>query len=125
MTDFGKRAGLIYVDRGDPSSSDFTEDDLTTDGDWHELDLSSIIPAGAFLAHIISAIEDTSVNLYMQFQETGNTNNLNVLAVKTYVSGIYSDLTGLVLLDSDRKCEYRFSNTTINNIIIAIRGWFI
>lgn len=43
---------MAYIDRGDPPSWDYSKTDFTTDGQWHTLNLRSIVPEGASLVHL-------------------------------------------------------------------------
>ena len=115
----------LYVDRGDPAAMDFIVSDLTTDGSWHELDLSSIVPAGAHAVNMRLAIADNLTNEVLNIREKSNTNNINLLTVKTQVANLVNYTSGIVTCDNDRKIEYNASNTTWTYIGIVVGGWFI
>lgn len=147
MTDFGRRIALhsethedagsdeidaadlegraTYVFRGDPSSYDFNVGDLTTDGNYRALDLSSIIPANCKLVHIVCYLLDDAVNSYIQFKKQGNTWNINSAVLRIHVANQANDLSFFVQPDADREIQYRATNTTFNNISIAVCGWFV
>lgn len=146
MTDFGRppahktthqdagvdeiaATGLVgrinYVDRGDPSSADFSAFGLTQNGQWHDLDLSSIIPAGAIAAHLALQVSDGLVSQLLRIREKGNSNTYNCLFALTVVANVYTYAQGFVLLDGDRKCEYDASNTTWSTMNVTVRGWLI
>ena len=65
----GVEDGGQYVDRGDPSSWDFQEGDLTTDNTWRDLDLSSIVPSGAVAVHLYVLIKDDTANKNIKFRK--------------------------------------------------------
>lgn len=114
-----------FIDRGDPSAFDFVVGDLTTDGNWHDLDLSSIIPVGAQSALLRVSVTDDAANSSIAFRENGNSNVYNDAIVSTQVSGvqIYGEI--IVSCDSDGVVEYNATNTTFTTINILVRGWWI
>lgn len=119
-------SGQTYVDRGDPSSFDFTVSSLTTDNTWNDLDLSSIVAAdgASNLVHLLVAVQDGSTNVGIQFRENGNSNGLNVSICWINTSGQDHYFDVLVLMDASRIIEYKASNTTFTTINIAVRGWW-
>lgn len=125
MTDFGKRVGHRYVDRGDPSAADFLNTDLTTDGAWHDLDLSSIVPAGAVSVHLRVDVKDDAAYNYIQFRKSDNSNLLNMQICMEMIANLSFFYGIIVSCNSDRFVEYYASNTTFTSINIVIRGWFI
>jgi hypothetical protein len=125
MTDFGKRSYEKYYDRGDPSDWDFEEPAFTTDGNWHDLDLSSIIPSGNILVHFFASLRDDQVNSLMWYREKGNTNQMNVALSRTLVANYSIDFTFFLLSDSSRKIEYKASNLTFTINLLHVRGWFL
>lgn len=113
-----------YKDRGDPSNVDFTLTDLTTDGAWHDLDLSGIVPPKAKTVKLFVVIRDDAVSSYIQFRKNGNTNVFNRTIVRTQVVNEYNDAEITVSCDSNRIIEYQARNTTFTNISITVKGWF-
>jgi hypothetical protein len=113
-----------YYDRDDPSSYDFSKADLSTDGQWHVLDLSGIIPTGTTLVHFsiraASAYEDQTI----VFCKNGITNKLNGATIRVPHGGnkeYYK--SDWVAPDADRKIEYWTSNITWQMLDMLIRGW--
>lgn len=117
--------GMNYVDRGDPSEFDFTLGDFITDGNWHELDLSSIVPEGTKAVHFRITIQSVNIANYFVFRKKGNINERNKLAVRTQVATVPSDGDGIVSCSVDRKIEYKSTNTTFQALILNVSGWFI
>lgn len=115
----------LYVDRGDPAAVDFEIGDLTTDGAWHELDLSAIVPAGTKAVHIRIIIGDNLINQIIHLRKKGNTNITNTLAVNTQVANILIAKDGILTCSTDRKIEYLAANTTWSAITILVKGYFI
>lgn len=122
----GGGGGEEYVDRGDPADWDFDLTDLTTDSNWHDLDLSGIVAAGgaSHLVHILIYILDDTSEKYITFQEKGNVNSYNTDPLYTQVANIYNAGSLLVMMDGDRIIQYKTSNTTFSGIYILVRGWW-
>lgn len=114
-----------YVDRGDPSSIDKTLADFTCDGNWNDLDLSGIVPAGALAIHINVFVEDDAASSILQFRPNGNSQARNMLETRVQVAGVRQHVDGFVSCDSNRKIEYRTSATVYDNIGLVVRGWLI
>jgi hypothetical protein len=121
----GGGGGNVYVDRGDPASADFNQGDLTTDGAWHDLDLSGIIDEGAVLVHMTISIVDNAANLYIKFRKNGNSNATNIALMHNPVANIQLDGDILVACDEDGVIEYQCSNTSFTAIVIRVRGWWV
>ena len=114
-----------YVNRGDPAAADFDVGDLTTNGTAQDLDLSSIVPAGAKAVYIRLVLMDDAAGSYIQFRKNGNSNWQSAPSIRTQVSGVTMDGQLIVPCDSSRVVEYRATNTTFTTINIIVSGWFI
>jgi len=114
-----------YVDRGDYGGYDFQIGDFTTDGGWYDLDLSSIIPAGAKAVTLRMIVEDDAANSYMGIRENGNVNAYNRVEIRTQVANVPFCCDVIVALDSNRKIEYSTVNTTWTTINMVVKGWWI
>ena len=114
-----------YVDRGDPSNYDWVRTDLTTDGTWNDLDLSSIVPAGTVAVSINLIVTHVQTNMAVALRKKGNTNDINVLTAQTRVSMLSTRADGIVPCDANRFVQYNGTNTTFIAITILVRGWFV
>ena len=115
-----------YVDRGDPAAVDFAVGALTTDGAWHDLDLSSIVPASAKAVIIRAQIEDNAAGSIFAIRKNGNSNIVNNARQVTQVADVPIHITPTIVpVDTNRVIEYFASNTTWTTINIAVCGWFI
>lgn len=113
------------IDRGDPAAWDFDLTDLTTDGAWHDLDLSSVAPAGALAVILFTQVKDDATNSYLMFRKNGNSNEYNVSATRTLLADVYIGHQHTVFLDSSRVIEYKATSTTFTEIYIIVCGWII
>jgi len=120
-TTYGQRLMV----KADQESYDFVKTDLTTDYQYHDLDLSGIIPAGT-----------TAVLLWGAFK--GNTNNVEVCLARAGYSGNYlkglfiqqvayigHGFSAIIPVSPDLKIKYRISNVTYDYINLQVAGWFI
>lgn len=112
------------VERGSRSASDWDDGDLTTDATWNDLDLSSIVPAGAAFVLLRVSFDDNAVGSLLQFRKNGDSSSYNPI-VRTQVVNIVVDAELLIACDSSRVIEYYGSNLTFNAISITVLGWFL
>ena len=113
------------VDRGDPAANDFAVGDLTTDGDWHDLDLSSIVPEGTVAVKIMVAIEDDTAGSAFSLRKNGNSNTTNRFRIIVQDAGDIMVGSDIVFCDENRVIEYLATSTTWTTINIAVTGWII
>lgn len=112
-----------YIDRGDPASYDFSKADFSTDGQWHVLDLSNIVPAGTTLVHLSIGAVIAYANSYIQFRKNGIVNDINkkIIVILFGNKEYYEDAQ--VACDADRKIEYWMSDRTWVTLDMLVRGW--
>jgi len=116
-------SGHQFYDRGDPASVDFTS--FTFDGNWHDLDLSSIVPSGAVLVLLRVTVQGGGgVVSRMQFRENANSNAVNIDSVDAASSETEGPASVLVVPDSSRVVEYRSQGTTPASVDVAVGGWW-
>ena len=114
-----------FVDRGDPSTYDFTQAALTTNGVWNDLNLSSIIPKGTVLVLIRASVSDETVGLLLAFRKNGQKNTINASQIRTQQVSMYNSSDMIVACDNQRIIEYAATNTTWTTIQIIVRGWWV
>jgi hypothetical protein len=112
-------------DRGDPSSGDFAVGDLTTDGTWNDLDLSSIVPEDAIAVILNVVVKDADgVGSNISFRKNGNSNTVNIASVQTQVANLNNDAQRTVFCDTDTKIEYKADDVSWTTISITVSGWY-
>jgi hypothetical protein len=111
-----------FYDRGDPADNDYTQASLTLDGAWNDLDLSSIVPAGATAVKMYVYITHANPYTFLSFRKNGNTNGKNICSVITHVAGQPNIRDIIVPCDSNRVIEY--NATAGSTIIIVVQGWW-
>lgn len=114
-----------FVDRGDPSIEDFDETDFTTDDTWRDLDLSSIVPAGANRVKLAIVIKNTVVPAALRFRKNGNTNPTNSSFTNCQVANSNIGDMFDIPLDSNRVVEYLGTNIGVWDIKVTVAGWWL
>lgn len=114
-----------YVDRGDPTGWDKILSDFTTDGDWHDLILSALVPAGAISIHVQVYVEYGLQGIFFHLRKKGNVNALNRMGQKIQSMGFGQEATGFVSCDVNRTIEYRASAVSFSDISLLVKGWLI
>jgi len=117
---FGKH---LYVDRGDTASPDFTQATLTTNDNWHELDLSDIVDEGATFAYIKVMLKDATPDLIFSMRKAGAETTTIALSARIQVANIFSYFVGFVPMDVNYTIDYWGSNTTWDSISLTVLGW--
>jgi hypothetical protein len=123
-TDLNWYTSPRFINRGDPNTWDATQETLTVDDDWHEWDLSSIVPAGAVAVLIRITICCPNQNAAVQFRKKGNVNLLNVAQILQQVEDVYYNTDVICPVDTGRKLEYYISSVVWSAITVCIKGWF-
>lgn len=113
-----------YVDRGDPSAVDFATAAFTCDNTWRDLDLSSVVPAGAKAVLLRVAVTDATVTTYFRVRKNGNTNALANPTIRVQVADVTIEGEFLVACDTNRVIEY-LGSAAFDDIAIVILGWLI
>lgn len=114
-----------FVDRGDPAAHDITQATMTTDGAYHDLDLSSIVPAASKAVLLRVSIADDAPSSVLLIRKNGNSNDHNSAACITQVAGVYQNFDCVVFVDANRVVEYKATSTTWTAITIVVAGWWI
>lgn len=115
--------GDKFHDRGDPSSHDFLVGDLTTDGAWHDLDLSAIVPDGATTVSLIIEIQDNVANSSVSFRKNGNSNTIIDPSFREVVANVTIFGQRKVACDSARIIEYSASNLVLTALNVTVASW--
>lgn len=117
--------GLILRSEIGITDFDFTESDLTTDGTWHTLDLSNIVPADAYAVLLNARIKDDAVDSEILFRKDADSPDANNIRIRTQVVDKYNDAEMIVFCGANRLIQYKGSNLTFTEIDILVSGWFI
>ena len=112
-----------FINRGDPSAADYSQATLTIDSAYHDLDLSSIVTAGATSILLQVGFRDGSVGHDAIFRMNDNSNAINISHLTNQVADtwIYSDI--IVPCDASRVIEYNLQ-TGMDFINVTVKGWW-
>jgi len=119
-----RSVGHKWTDRGNVASADFIKTDLTTDGAWHSLDLSSIIPVGAKLVMLRTNIIALATIGVMKIRTNGNANAFNIDVSGMETDGFPKWDTLWVVPDASGIIEYWCTNVSYITITVTVGGWF-
>lgn len=112
----------FFYDRGDPSSNDWEQGDLTATS-FTDLDLSSIVPKGVTTVLISVSGEDDVVGTNLRFRKNGNSNAVAVSEILTQVANVWVTCDVIVSVDSDAVVEYAV-NRAWDDLHVKVRGWW-
>jgi len=114
-----------YVDRGDPATSDFTENDLINDNLDHPLDLSAIVPAGAKAVNLLVYIKSPTVDNAVLLRKNGNIYTNNEVRCRTQAANVRIGFDVTCAVAEDRKITYKIAAITWGFIRINVKGWWL
>ena len=114
------------ISRGDVSDWDFSATDFDVEGTWTDLDLSSIVPAGASWVLLRGQARATSCNRQILFRKNGYSGTRNAAGPRTQMANVFiNDYSIIVECDSSRVVEYRKDTATWSNLDFTVAGWWI
>lgn len=114
-----------YVARGDVETTDFTQNDITADFTWRELDLSNIVPENAVGVLLFCVLLSPTVQAQFAFRKAGYSYTENASRHYVQVTNVNTGEHPIIPLNAERKIEYRASNHTWTSVTIAVAGWFV
>lgn len=121
---FSKPSGQRWYNRGDSNTEDFLVTDLTKDGDWHDMDLSGVIPKGTSLVLMRLRLNHTGANQEIRFRTKGHTQVENFIGQHTNDAMRMLGTSIMVQPDSDGIIQYTTGAAgTWLVITIQIKGW--
>ncbi|MCK5606987.1 hypothetical protein KAR91_34105 [Candidatus Pacearchaeota archaeon] len=112
-----------YVSRGDAAAADYAIGDLTDNGAWQDLDLSSVVPVGAVAVHLKVGLQGSTANKKVKLRKNGNSNEQTMSVQETVVANVNQYAEHVVACDSGRVVEYVLNTVTICTIWIL--GWWL
>ena len=119
-------SGMQYIDRGDLAIADFGTGSFTVDGAYHDLDLSSIIPAGTVLALASVLLKNSSAGKQITFRQKGFTNEVNISRRYSFLAAVAQGYDLWLRPDVNGIIEYKVQDSGIwNTISLSVRGWLV
>jgi hypothetical protein len=117
------KSGLVLRERY--ITWDFEIGDFTLNGNWHDLDLSGIVPVGAYAVYFRVQVQGTVGTGGFYMAETGVGTYNNIAGAVTQVADKTIEGSAFVKLDGDRKVRYWGNSTVDTKCNLIIRGWTI
>jgi len=114
-----------FVDRGDPENYDFLKASFTTDGNMHDLDLSSIVPSNAKAILFLLDISSPIIHREGHFLKKGNNWLRNTCGLFTQVSNVAIKADMVCPIGSDGYLQYIFADVWWNKIDFVVKGWWL
>lgn len=114
----------FFVDRGDPGSPDYIKVQFTTDGNWHTLDLSHIVPEHAKAVSVNLFLAANLINKFARFKKHGQINAFNRAGINTQTAAVNTEGDLTIIIDEDRKIEYQIANAFWFTISFTVKGWW-
>jgi len=114
----------VFTDSGDKTAWDFTVGNFTRDGNWHELSLSSLVPAGTKAVLLRLDMAASSPAKVVSFRKHGNSNAYNTSAVQTQVTNVHVQADIVVQVDANRSIDYNVHDTTVDVLNLLVKGYW-
>lgn len=114
-----------FVDRGDNAVADFAGPFFVPDNDWHDLDLSSIIPATAVGVLFRVEVRGGVAGQAIKFRKKGNASELNVSLIYTSAAGLNASWPCIEPVGTDGMLEYEMQAAAWPFIDLSVKGWWL
>lgn len=118
-----------YIPRTGSSTYDWTFELLTIDGDWHDLDLSSIVPAGASAVELHVKGSNLSGDGVLYMRRKGDTRIKGTCRLRCQVADKMIQIPTIIELGVNRIIEYRILGadwkTGQFGSDITVMGWWL
>lgn len=118
-------AGIAYVDRGDIDDYDYTLANFTRDADWHDLDLSSIVPEGVRMIRVVAQIKRDNPGAYFRIREKGFVNTINVYDLCPQEPATDNLNVFDIRCDTNRVIQYYATTAGWVGIWLTVIGWWL
>lgn len=113
-----------FVDRGDTFPYDWTEATLDLDGQWHVLNVSTIVPAGARAILFRLQIKAPDINRKFFLRKAGHVLPPNRVTAMTTVADVATWQDVIVAVGDVRWVEYYAHPVTWSTVRLHIAGWW-
>ncbi len=121
----GKAIVREIVSAGDLASRSWDKNDFITDGNYHDLDVSSVVPIAAKIAVFRIRMNSATAGHYCEIRPKGYTNGINIFRSMVMVANKPVDNEFSIVLPSDNILEYEFSNGTLTFIDLDPIYWIL
>ena len=117
--------GLLYVDRGDRNAYDFQLANITCDNNWHELDISALIPNNAKMVRGYIEVRSSAASGHVfGVDESGKSNHYTAYWINQIMNDVWVQGGFELSVLSNKSIAYRGKNT-ITYFQLVIQGWWV
>ncbi len=118
--------GIPYFVERLAANPDFNAGNFTCDGNPHAngLDLSVIVPPGAFVVLLSVGIADDVVGTWLDIMRNAAPTQ-NKISTKILVANSTDSVLAPVSIDADRLMDYQASAVVFLGIEVTVLGWWI
>lgn len=114
-----------FIDRGDPAIHDFGREDLNIDFNWHDLNLSTIVPKEAKAVTLFTYIIALEPGSNIWFRKKSNTHTQNISRTETQIDGRGISSDHIIACDENQIIQYRIAAATWSTLTITVKGWWL
>lgn len=118
-------SGINYVDRGNLTSWDRMTGAWTKDNNWHDYDLSAIIPVNTKLVFFGVTLQSAAASAMFRVRQNGSTSIYNNCIFEGITANQKTEFNGCMAPDENGVIEYRASVDTFDVLNFYIRGWLV
>jgi len=122
---FARRAGMKFINRGDPAGWDFDKNDFTCDSSWHALSLASIVPANTKIVEIGIEAQRPDTSRLIQFCTAGYTNRVNASWLYMAVAGQFFTDKVSIYMGGSNIIDYKADNGVYTSLNMVVCGWWL
>ena len=102
-----------------------TPNNITSDGNWHDMDCSGTVPAGAVAIMFSIKTISSTPNDYFYMCNKGDSASWSVQRCQVMVANIAQNAMFIMPCDANQVVEYSTSNIAWTVLYIVILGWWI
>lgn len=113
-----------YHNRQAPYKHDFKVTDFTWDGEWHDLDLSSIVPEGAKAANLHATFHHSDIAVIGYFRSKDVINIHATCQARPQIANHFNCFRRAVGLDANRVIQYMFTTGPWDEFLMSVKGWW-
>lgn len=114
-----------YIDRGDHGPIDWDITSMIVDGADHDLDMSSIIPAGATAVNLHLVGASTTITDIFLLRPKSHPRVFGSCTIRPQIAGHDFGERRVVGVDPDRIMTYKFTGVGWTNLKINVKGWWL
>ena len=115
--------GCGFIDRGNAADYDGRSGDFIRDGNWHDWDLSSVVPSGAKAVALLIVAQGSTAKRWICFRKKGSSGQ-NFAQIRIQVPNILICNDIIVACDENQKIEYAIQDTSLDINRVVIKAWW-